>query len=129
MSKAALEVNLKLREKIGERGSRTGCGSLRLVGGFEAQVLVVDLRYIFAFEVSFFGDISQLFHHLFRVILAAGFTFAVAVVDAGVKLPEIELRPLDHQISPYEIAFKRFYSRNIFPLHAAQLPLIAARVL
>ena len=36
-------------------------------------------------------DFSQFFDHFFRAVIAAGFAFAVAIVDADVKLPDIRL--------------------------------------
>lgn len=47
MGKTALHEKLKLRAETGGRGFGTRRGLLRLIGGFEAQVLLDDLRHIF----------------------------------------------------------------------------------
>ena len=74
----------------------------------------------FAFEVSFFRNFSQLLHHFFRTVVAAGFAFAIAVVDADVKLPSIRLLRFDYVNSLGTIDLTKFYSRKIFRLHAGR---------
>jgi hypothetical protein len=72
----------------------------------------------FAFEVAFFADLSQFFDDFFRAVIAAGFAFALAVVDANVKLPHIGLPSFDHENSLRNLKFKHFYNRKRKPMHA-----------
>jgi hypothetical protein len=53
----------------------------------------------FAFKVAFSGDLSQFFDDFFRIVIAAGFAFAFAVVDANMQLPHIRLLSFDHENS------------------------------
>ncbi|MDP9129494.1 MAG: hypothetical protein M3N35_03840 [Candidatus Binatota bacterium] len=66
----------------------------------------------FAFEVAFFGNLSQLFDDFFRAFIAAGFAFAFAVVDANMKLPHIGLLSFDHENSVRTLNFRKFYNRK-----------------